>query len=160
MFAFASLGQGDRACALIDILNPIHHADTPEKIVRYRVEPYVACADAYSVAPHVGRGGWTWYTGSAGWLYRAGLEAILGFRLQGDTLLLDPCIPASWPGFDIAYRHRSALYEIRVDNPLRVQRGMVASELDGEPMTGDLHRIALYDDGATHRWKLTLGKAR
>lgn len=159
VFAFARLGQGDRAGRLFSILNPIRHAATADAVVRYKVEPYVACADVYSVPPHVGRGGWTWYTGSAAWLYRAGLEAILGFRLQGDTLLLDPCIPASWPGFDIAYRHGSARYEIRVDNPLRAQGGVAASELDGEPVTGDLHRIVLRDDGATHRWKLTLGTA-
>ncbi|MEO6264525.1 MAG: hypothetical protein ABIO58_06160 [Luteimonas sp.] len=158
VFAFAQLGQGERAAELFSILNPIRHADTAERIARYRVEPYVACADVYSVAPHVGRGGWTWYTGAAGWLYRAGLEAILGFRVQGDTLLLEPCIPASWPGFDIVYRHRSAEYRIEVDNAQRAGHGVAAIELDGHALPVDPCRVALHDDGAVHRVKLTLGR--
>ena len=81
------LGDGDKACELFSILNPINHANSRAGIQRYKVEPYVMCADLYSTAPHVGRGGWTWYTGSAGWMYRAGLEWILGFRLRGKTLL-------------------------------------------------------------------------
>ena len=93
IFAYAMQGEGDKAGALFDIFNPLRHADTGRALERYKVEPYVACADVYSVDPHVGRGGWTWYTGSAAWLYRAGLEAILGFRLQGKHLLMDPCIP-------------------------------------------------------------------
>ncbi len=101
VIAFAALGDGDKAAELFSLLNPIHHANTRAAVHRYKVEPYVACADVYAVAPHVGRGGWTWYTGAAGWLYRAGLESILGFRVRGSTLLLDPCIPKDWPGFEI-----------------------------------------------------------
>ncbi len=159
VFAFAHLGQGDRAAALFDILNPVHHADSPEKRDRYKVEPYVACADVYSVAPLIGRGGWTWYTGSAGWLYRAGLEAILGFQLRGGTLLLDPCIPASWPGFEITYRHGSTRYEIAVRNPAHVQHGVASATLDGEPVATVPGRIELQDDGGSHRWELTMGDA-
>ncbi len=106
IFAFAMLGQGNKAGELFDILNPIHHSDTPEALVRYEVEPYVACSDVYSVAPHIGRGGWTWHTGSAGWLYRAGIEAVLGLQVRSDHLLIDPCIPEAWAGYDIAFRHR------------------------------------------------------
>ncbi len=157
VFAFAKLGQGDRAGACFNILNPVHHADSPEKIRRYKVEPYVACADVYSVAPLIGRGGWTWYTGSAGWLYRAGLEAILGFQLRGDTLVLDPCIPAAWPGFSIVYCHRGTRHEIEVKNPRHVQQGVAASTLDGDAISGDPRQIDLHDDGNTHHWTLTMG---
>src|SRR5439155_1280125 len=90
VIAFAALGEGDKAGELFAILNPINHASTRAGLHRYKVEPYVAAADIYSEIPHVGRGGWTWYTGSAGWMYRAGIEWILGFRLRGTTLHLDP----------------------------------------------------------------------
>jgi cyclic beta-1,2-glucan synthetase len=110
----------------------------------------------YSVAPHVGRGGWTWYTGSAGWLYRAGLEAILGFRLQGEFLLLDPCIPKAWPGFEIVYQHRSARYEIAVENPQGVCRGVASATLDGKALE-DAARVPLADDGAVHKVRVVLG---
>ncbi len=158
VFAFAQLGQGDHAGALFDILNPIRHADTPDKLARYRVEPYVACADVYSVAPHVGRGGWTWYTGSGGWLYRAGLEAILGFQLQGKTLRMAPCIPAAWPGFSLVYRHGSTRYELEIDNSAHVQNGVASSSLDGDDVHGDPGRIELSDDGQVHRWLLRMGR--
>src|SRR4029453_7512713 len=124
VIGFAMLGDGDKAAELFSILNPIHHANTRAATERYKVEPYVACADVYALAPHVGRGGWTWYTGAAGWLYRAGLESILGFRVQGATLVLDPCIPSTWPGFEIEFRHRSARYRITVENPHAVSRGV------------------------------------
>ena len=101
VIAFATLGDGDKAAELFSLLNPINHASTRASVHRYKVEPYVVAADVYSVPPHVGRGGWTWYTGSAGWMYRAGLESILGLRLQGAFLLLAPCIPKHWPRFDI-----------------------------------------------------------
>ena len=99
------------------MLNPINHAATRAGVQRYKVEPYVSAADVYSVAPHVGRGGWTWYTGSAGWMYRAGVECILGLRVQADFLLIDPCIPAAWPEFGMTLRYRGAVYEIAVHNP-------------------------------------------
>ena len=103
---------------------------------RYKVEPYVACADVYSQPPHVGRGGWTWYTGSAGWMYRAGLEWILGFRVRGATLLIDPCMPRAWRGFEIVFRYHSARYEIAVENPHGVSRGVTRVELDGDGAAG------------------------
>jgi cyclic beta-1,2-glucan synthetase len=121
------------------------------------VEPYVVAADVYSVAPHTGRGGWTWYTGSAGWMYRAAFEAILGFYLQGTHLVLRPCIPKHWPRFELAFRHRSARYEISVANPNGVNRGVVASTLDGLALPAGEPRIPLLDDDATHRIDIILG---
>ena len=97
MIAFAALGDGDKAGELFAILNPINHASTRAGLYRYKVEPYVMAGDVYSEPPHAGRGGWTWYTGSAGWMYRAGVEWILGFRLRGAVLHVDPCIPRAWP---------------------------------------------------------------
>jgi cellobiose phosphorylase len=163
IFAFAALGDGDRAGALFAILDPIRHSLTPEAVARYQVEPYVSCADVYSVAPHVGRGGWTWYSGSAGWLYRAGLEAILGVRLQGEALTIDPCIPNAWPGYQVALRHRGAdrritRYEIDVQNPHHVSRGVGTVELDGVTLP-TAAPIPLVDDGAVHRVRVVLRAA-
>ncbi len=157
VIAFAELGDGDKAAELFSILNPIHHASTRAAVHRYKVEPYVACADVYAVPPHVGRGGWTWYTGAAGWMYRAGLEWILGFRVQGARLALDPCIPSAWPGFEIEFRHRSARYEITVENPRGVSRGVTRLELDGEALPATSAGIPLADDGAIHRVRVVLG---
>jgi cyclic beta-1,2-glucan synthetase len=139
------------------MLNPINHARTPDAVHRYKVEPYITCADLYSTPPHVGRGGWTWYTGSAGWLYQAGLEWILGFRQHGTTLLIDPCIPRTWPGFVIAFRYKSTRYDIQVENPAGVCRGIGRAELDGVTQPGDRARIPLADDGATHHVRIVLG---
>jgi cellobiose phosphorylase len=162
IFAWAQLGDGDRASAMFDMLNPIHHSDSVEAVERYKVEPYVACADVYSVAPHIGRGGWTWYTGTAAWLYRAGLEAVLGFQLRGDRLRIDPCIPKHWSGFQLTYRRRGRLhavtrYEITVDNSALVGRGVTRVELDGLELsaTGD---VTLADDGKTHQLRVSLGR--
>jgi cyclic beta-1,2-glucan synthetase len=157
VIAFAMLGDGDRAAALFSLINPIHHGDTAEAAQRYAVEPYVMAADVYSVAPHVGRGGWTWYTGSAGWMYRAGLEHILGFRVEAGTLRLDPCIPKAWPGFSIVFRHRTSVYEIEVENPTGVSRGILRADLDGVALPQGECRVPLADDGVTHHLRLVLG---
>jgi cyclic beta-1,2-glucan synthetase len=156
VIAFAMLGDGDKAGELFSILNPINHASSRAGIHRYKVEPYVACADVYSTPPHVGRGGWTWYTGSAGWMYRAGLEWILGFRLRGKTLSIDPCIPIKWPGFEIVYRYDSTCYEIIVENPRGISRGVSSVELDGKALAQGA-QIALADDSVTHRVRVVLG---
>jgi cyclic beta-1,2-glucan synthetase len=153
--AAALLGRGSRAVALFDLLNPIKRALSPEAVARYKVEPYVVAADVYGVPPHVGRGGWTWYTGSAGWLYRAGLETVLGFRLEGDRLRPDPCIPASWPGYAITYRRGSATYHIRVDNPHGAERGVVSVTLDGQPCPDGT--VPLADDGRAHEVAVVMG---
>ena len=160
IFAYALLGQGERAAESFGILNPIRHSESAEAIARYQVEPYVACADVYSVSPHVGRGGWTWYSGSAGWLYRAGLEAILGFQRLGDQLRINPCIPKAWPRFDLSYRHRGKLhgvtqYLIAVENPAGVSRGVASVEFDGQVLGNDL--ISLVDDGQEHHVRVVLG---
>ena len=156
VIAFATLGDGDRAGELFGLLNPINHASTRAGIHRYRVEPYVAAADVYSEWPHVGRGGWTWYTGSAGWMYRAGVEWILGFRLRGTRLLIDPCIPRAWGAFDINFRYHSSHYEINVTNPNGVTTGVVALSLDGEELAPN-SELSLADDGATHHIQVTMG---
>jgi cyclic beta-1,2-glucan synthetase len=157
VIAFAMLGDGDTAGELFSMLNPINHASTPEAVGRYKVEPYVACADVYSTSPHVGRGGWTWYTGSAGWMYRTGLEWILGFRLQGPMLTLEPCIPRTWSGFKIAFRYHSARYDIEVENPGGVSRGVVHAELDGAALPRNQARIPLTDDGTIHHLRVVIG---
>jgi cyclic beta-1,2-glucan synthetase len=158
VIAYALLGQGNNAWELFSLLNPINRTSTRADVHRYKVEPYVVAADVYSVPPHVGRGGWTWYTGSAGWMYRAGLEGILGFRVQGANLLLTPCIPERWPRFEILFRYGSARYEILIENPLGVSRGISLAELNGKTLpSGSPTRIPLVDDGNTHSLRLVLG---
>jgi len=151
------LGDGYKAGELFSILNPINHSNTRAGAQRYKVEPYVACADVYSMPPHVGRGGWTWYTGSAGWMYRAGLEWILGFRLRGKTLVIEPCIPRAWKGFELSFKYHSSRYEIAVENPRGVSRGVTRVEVDGEALTEATTRIGLVDDGRIHRIRIVLG---
>jgi len=155
--AFALLGDGDRAGDLFAILNPINHSSTRAAVHRYKVEPYVVCADVYSSPQHVGRGGWTWYTGSAGWMYRTGTEGILGIHVRGRTLLLDPCIPRDWPGFEITYRYGSAHYRVVVENPLGTSRGIKRARLDGRELDTP-YGIAMVDDGSHHYALITLGQ--
>ena len=157
VMGFAALGDGDKAGELFSLLNPISHASTRAGAHRYKVEPYVMAADVYSVAPHIGRGGWTWYTGSAGWVYRAGIESILGLHVQGDALRVDPCIPKQWPGFEMVLRHRGASYEISVVNPTHVSRGVARIEFDDKALPDGTTRIALAVDQGTHKIRVTLG---
>jgi cyclic beta-1,2-glucan synthetase len=159
VIAFAGLGDGDKAGELFGILNPINHASTRAGLHRYKIEPYVAAADVYSENPHVGRGGWSWYTGSSGWMYRAGIEWILGLRLRGATLYLDPCIPRAWPRFEVAFRYHSARYELAVENPFGVTRGVSKIEMDGRAVEVSAGGIPLQDDGMTHRIRATLGSS-
>ncbi|MDH4350859.1 MAG: phosphorylase, partial [Gemmatimonadota bacterium] len=130
VIALAQLGEGDKSFSLFTLLNPILHASRRASAHRYKVEPYVVAADVYSAPAHVGRGGWTWYTGAAGWLYRAGLESILGFRKLGAALAIDPCIPHGWDGFEVVYRHGRAVYRVAVANPNGVCRGVASISLD------------------------------
>jgi len=155
--AFALLGDGDRAGELFSILNPINHASTRAAIHRYKVEPYVVCADVYSSPELVGRGGWTWYTGSAGWMYRTAVEGILGIHLRGGILSIDPCIPRGWPGFEITYKHGRSRYRIAVENPRGVSTGVSRATLDGREMSGTPCEITLVDDGTYHYGHITLG---
>jgi cyclic beta-1,2-glucan synthetase len=157
VMAFAALGDGDKANELFSILNPINRASTRAGVHRYKVEPYVAAADVYAEFPHVGRGGWTWYTGSAGWMYRTGIEWLLGFRLRGAVLHLDPCIPRAWRRFEITFRYHASRYEITVENPRGVSRGIAQIEVDGSSLSSGSASLPLNADGATHRVRAILG---
>jgi cyclic beta-1,2-glucan synthetase len=157
VMAFAALGDGDKANELFSILNPINRASTRAGVHRYKVEPYVMAADVYAEDPHVGRGGWTWYTGSAGWMYRAGIEWLLGFRLRGAVLHLDPCIPRAWRGFEITFRYHASRYTITVENPRGVTRGIATMEVDGIPLPSGSASLPLTDDGASRRVRVLLG---
>ncbi len=156
VIAFAQLGEGDRSVDLFNLLNPIRHASRRASAHRYKVEPYAIAADVYAAPAHVGRGGWTWYTGAAGWLYRAGLESILGFRKRGAALAIDPCIPRDWKRFEIVYRHGATLYRILVENPASVCRGVASLSLDGSPLSAGAP-VPLSDDGLEHRVHVVLG---
>ena len=154
--AFARLGEGDKAAALFAMLNPINHARTPAEAARYKLEPYVVAADIYSMPPHVGRGGWSWYTGSAGWMQRVGLESILGLRIRGSTLHVDPCVPRDWPRYDVTITWRSTRYVLAVENSAGVSKGVASINLDGEDLPAGA-AVPLVDDGATHTVSVTLG---
>jgi len=158
VMAFARLGDADRANALFEMINPVARSDSRVEVQRYRVEPYVMAADIYGEAPHTGKGGWTWYTGAAGWYYRVGLEDILGFDLQAGMLTLRPCIPAAWPSYRIRVRHGGTRHEIEVRNPHHLTGGTVQWTLDGRPMPTTAG-IQLPDDGQPHHLVATLGPA-
>ena len=155
--AFALLGDGDRAAEVFALLNPINHSLNKAAVERYKVEPYVVCADVYSTAPHIGRGGWTWYTGSAGWMYRTAVEGILGIHLRGAKLAIEPCIPHGWQGFEATYLRGSTRYLVRVNNPRGVNRGVARASLDGRELAGGVCEISLADDGREHTFEVTLG---
>jgi cyclic beta-1,2-glucan synthetase len=156
VLATVGLGDGDRAFHLLDLLNPFTHARTREEAERYKVEPYVVAADVYTAPGHVGRGGWTWYTGSASWSYRAALEGILGFAKRGDRLSITPCIPASWEEVAIEYRYGRTTYAITILNPDGVSTGPRQVEVDGVPSADG--EIELRDDGAEHVVRVTMGE--
>lgn len=151
VLAFAQLGDGDRAAGLLAMLNPVNRSRTRSGVNRYKVEPYVVAADVYSVAPHLGRGGWTWYTGSAGWMYRAGIEGLLGLRKRDGELSIEPRVPRAWPGFSAVFRHGTSRYEISVNNPHHVCRGVRSMSVDGRMLEAGVAAFPLVDDGARHR---------
>ncbi|HEX4517301.1 MAG TPA: hypothetical protein VH054_27335, partial [Polyangiaceae bacterium] len=132
--ALAILGEGDRAVALLSMLNPMNHARTPEEVARYQVEPYVVAADVYAAPGHVGRGGWTWYSGAASVMYRVLLHDILGIKREGANLRIDPCIARSWSCFEVTYRDGEGAVHVRVENPNGVSRGVASIEIDGKPV--------------------------
>ncbi len=148
IWAFAEMGQGDKAEALFRLINPVLRADTNEKAARYKVEPYVISADVYGISPHEGRGGWTWYTGSSGWMYRLGIEGILGIRREGDYLQIRPCIPASWPTFKVIYCYGRTPYHITIQNRPEEAEGLW---LDGEQVPEG--KVLLEDNGRVHEVK-------
>jgi cyclic beta-1,2-glucan synthetase len=154
--AFARRGDGDRAVELLRLINPVEHARNEAGVEKYKVEPYVVAADVYWTPGQVGRGGWTWYTGSASWMYRVWVEEVLGFKKHGDRLLIEPTIPASWSDFRLHYRVGSTLYHITVENPRGVQRGVARVEMDGGVLEDKA--IPLRDDGAEHHVRVLMGE--
>lgn len=156
--ALARQGNGKRAVEVLRMLNPIELTRSPSGILRYKCEPYVLAGDVYSLEGRVGQGGWTWYTGSSAWMYRVWLEEVLGFKLRGGTLMVDPVIPAQWPGFSIRYVYGNSVYRIEVDNPERTGRGVAWIELDGTRLQAG--PIPLVDDGRAHEVRIQLGRLR
>jgi cyclic beta-1,2-glucan synthetase len=155
VMAFARQGDGDKAVSLLRMLNPVEHARAEQDYERYKVEPYVVAGDVYALRDHVGRGGWTWYTGAASWIYRVWLEEVLGFKRRGDRLTIDPVIPKDWPGFRLRYRHQGTHYDIAIENPEHISHGVSLVEFDGVAMPDQI--IALRDDGETHTIRVRLG---
>jgi cellobiose phosphorylase len=155
VMAFAKSGDGERAWELFNMINPIRHGDSEANIRRYKVEPYVVAADVYTNLQHAGRGGWTWYTGSAGWMYRLILESLLGLRLEGNHLRIAPVVPAAWESFTIHYRYRQAHYHIHVRN----HGGGVVSRvaLDGVEQAEKI--IPLADEPREHEVNIEIGQA-
>jgi cellobiose phosphorylase len=155
VMAIAHLGNGDEAVELFHMLNPINHSRTRADMERYKAEPYVVAADVYAHPEHMGRGGWTWYTGSAAWMYRLGLESILGLRRRGRTFTVAPCVPAPWDRFVMRWRCGRSVYEITVENPERKNRGVAEAVLDGARVNP--HSIPLIEDGQVHHLRVTMG---
>lgn len=158
VLALTRLGCGDEAMELFHMLNPINHSRTSHQVEQYMTEPYSIAGDVYNHPAHQGRGGWTWYTGSAGWMYRVGLEGILGLQRRGASFTLNPCIPSSWPHYSIEWRFGKTRYVIAVENPERRCMGVASAELDGSPAAPDA--IPLEDDGNEHRVRVVLGSGR
>jgi len=155
VIAYAMLGEGDQASELLRMLNPIKRSSSRTGIYAYKVEPYVLSADIYAESPHARRGGWTWYTGAAGWYYRAGLEWVLGLQVRADKLIFSPCIPSTWDSYNIVYQHENTRYEITVENPDGATQGVAMIELDGERQ---LNGIALQNDRQRHQVRVVMGR--
>lgn len=153
--AFAMLGDGDKACELFGLINPINHTRTDREVSIYKVEPYVMAADVYGEHPHIGRGGWTWYTGSAGWMLKAGIENILGFIKNGDSLVINPCIPKKWTEYSITYHYLDTTYDIKVSNPEKLSTGVRSISVDGKILNGN--RIDLANDQLNHSVRIQMG---
>src|SRR4030065_1829716 len=145
--AFAALGDGRRAWELLAMINPVNHARSPEGMATYKGDPYVVAADVYGLSPHNGRGGWTWYTGSAGWMYRLIVESLLGLRLEVDRLRFAPCLPADWKAFKVHYRYRETVYHISV---LQTRGGNGETRGTGDGGERPHPRVPLVDDRRKH----------
>jgi cyclic beta-1,2-glucan synthetase len=154
--ALARKGEGERAVRLLRLLNPVEHARDADGVWRYGVEPYVVAADVYALPGRVGQGGWSWYTGSAAWMYRAWIEEVLGLQVRAGQLWLDPVIPGSWPGFSLRYRYGEAVYAIEVENPAGVERGVAWVELDGQRLSSG--QIRLEQGLVKHQVRVRLGE--
>ena len=153
--AFAMMGETERAWELFAMLNPVNHGDTAQAIERYKVEPYVMCADIYGVAPHIGRGGWTWYTGAAGWMYRLTIETLLGLHLEGEHLRVTPRVPAHWKSYKIHYRFRDTVYHIAFQRRAGASGQGSGVRLDGAECPDT--RIPLVDDRQEHHVEVDFG---
>jgi cellobiose phosphorylase len=162
--AFAMMGDTERAWELFAMLNPINHGTEPADIERYKVEPYVMCADIYGASPHISRGGWTWYTGAAGWMYRLTVETLLGLKLEVDHLRIAPRIPAHWDSFKIHYRYRETVYHITIRRVDEKSGPVIRVILDGTVVNGasvdgagrPQGIIPLVDDHREHHVKVNL----
>jgi cellobiose phosphorylase len=155
--AFAALGDSRRAWELLAMINPVNHAGSPEAIAIYKVEPYVVSADVYALSPHTGRGGWTWYTGSAGWMYRLILESLLGLRLEVDKLRFAPCLPVDWKAFKVHYRYRETVYHIDV---LQTSDGYIETSVTVDGVGQHDKSIPLVDDHQEHLVEVRIPAAR
>jgi cyclic beta-1,2-glucan synthetase len=159
--AFAALGDAQRAWQVMDLVNPLHHGRTAGEVAVYKVEPYVVAADVYSVAPHTGRGGWTWYTGSAGWMYRLVIESLVGLRLRiderGAWLAVQPCVPEHWNAYAVDYRFRETEYRIEIEL-LDEADAVTLIEVDGVPCAGD--EVALFDDRQAHQVRVRTARVQ
>jgi cyclic beta-1,2-glucan synthetase len=153
--AMARKGDGARAVQLLRMLNPIEHARDEEAVRRYGVEPYVVAADVYRLPGRIGRGGWSWYTGSAAWMYRAWIEEVLGLQIRNGQMRINPVIPGSWPGFTLNYRHGAAVYAVQVENPDGFGSGVAWVEMDGQRVSGGV--IALERDLVKHQVVVRMG---
>ncbi|HEY5407179.1 MAG TPA: glycosyl hydrolase family 65 protein, partial [Ginsengibacter sp.] len=146
IMAFAKLGDTKRVWELLSMINPVNHGKTAEEVATYKVEPYVLAADVYSRTPHAGRGGWTWYTGSAGWMYRLITESFLGLKQEGNKLSITPCVPKEWGSFKVHYRYKKSMYHIEV---MQMNMGEeISIRVDGAAQKDKI--ITLVDDGAEH----------
>jgi cyclic beta-1,2-glucan synthetase len=146
IYAYAKMGFGDRAYELFHLISPVNHTKTHMECLRYKVEPYVLAADVYAIEPHTGRGGWTWYTGSAGWMYTVGIEQILGFNKKSDKIIFDPCIPSDWKEYKIRYRYNESIYNITVKNPNGISRGVKSIVIDNRESQGNTLQL-VYNSG-------------
>ncbi len=154
--AFASLRDNRRAWEIFNMINPVNHARSTEETATYKVEPYVVAADVYAVPPHTGRGGWTWYTGSAGWMYRLIVESLLGLRLEIDKLRFTPCLPADWAGFKMHYRYRETVYHIAV---LQTQTGSDEMGVTVDGVEQHDKAVPLVDDHREHSVEVRINSA-
>ncbi len=156
LMANSLLGEGNKVGELFGMLNPINRSATRAGAFAYKVEPYVVAADVYAASPHTRRGGWTWYTGAAGWLYQAGIESVLGLRVRAAKLTFQPCIPTAWRSYQMTLHYKTAIYEITVENPHSVSCTLASIELNG--MIQPDQTITLSDDGGTHRVRVLMGE--
>jgi cyclic beta-1,2-glucan synthetase len=153
--ALVRQGDGERASTLLRLLNPIEQAREPVDVARYVVEPYVLAADVYRLDGHIGRGGWTWYTGSASWMYRVWIEEVFGLTVRGERLTINPVLPSSWKQVSVTYRREKAVYEITIENPKGVGKGVAWVEMDGRRLEDRV--IPLEEGLIKHRVRVRLG---